>query len=124
MQVLLLIAHTTRTTQQISLGSHCGCSIAHQLAGQLEPAGWMAGYNQLVTIQIVQSSISIVNICRAPLHLVYLCFELRMQIKNRVNRTLYCNFPRYSLEDVALGTSNSLTSTSSSFSTRKSSSSS
>ena len=41
-----------------------------------------------------------------------------------VNRTLYCNFPRYSLEDVALGTSSSLTSTSSSFSTRKSSSSS
>merc|ERR1719266_487814 len=38
--------------------------------------------------------------------------------------SLYCNFPRYSLEDAALGTSNSLTSTSSSFSTRKSSSSS
>merc|ERR1719203_1256511 len=33
--------------------------------------------------------------------------------------SLYCNFPRYSLEDVALGTSSSLTSTSSSFSTKK-----
>ena len=44
MQVLLLIAHTTRTTQQISLGSHCGCSIAHQLAVwlELDGLGWMA----------------------------------------------------------------------------------